>query len=86
MFFFRGFTQILVVDYINNFSPVINDINFCVVVIMRYIIKRVSDIIDVKGVFLHRNLCKNKKMKITQQNIESVGRKLSGVYVFLLIG
>ena len=86
MFFFRGFTQILVVDYINNFSPVINDINFCVVVIMRYIIKRVSDIIDVKGVFLHRNLGKNKKIKITQQKIESVGRKLSGVYVFLLIG
>ena len=86
MFFFRGFTQILVVDYINNFSPVINDINFCVVVIMRYIIKRVSDIIGVKGVFLHGNLGKNKQMKITQQNIESVGRKLSDVYVFLLIG
>ena len=51
-----GYSQVAGVDFTDNFAPVINDVTFRILMVLKLIKNWVSDIIDVETAFLNGNL------------------------------
>jgi len=51
-----GYSRIAGVDYQENYSPVIHDVTYQIMIVLRIIFKLKSRIVDVETAFLHRDL------------------------------
>ena len=51
-----GYSQIAGVDYQENYSPVIYDVTYRIMIVLQIILKLESRIVDVKTAFLHGDL------------------------------
>jgi hypothetical protein len=51
-----GYSQLSGVDFQESFTPVINDITFCILLIMMLTWNLKGKIVDIKTAFLHGNL------------------------------
>ena len=51
-----GYSQIPGVDFHENYSPVIHDVTYCIMIILQIILNLESRIVDVETAFLHGDL------------------------------
>ena len=51
-----GYSQIPGVDYLENYSPVVHDITFCILQLAMILFRLSAKIVDVETAFLYRDL------------------------------
>jgi Reverse transcriptase (RNA-dependent DNA polymerase) len=61
-----GYIQVPGVDFNESYAPVINDVSFCVMLIIKLIRGLQASIVDVETAFLHGNLQEEIYMKIPE--------------------
>ena len=72
----KGFSQILDVDFTDNFSPVVNDATFTVVVASMVIEKLKGKVIDIDNAFLNGDLEHEIYMKILEGHDEVINPRV----------
>ena len=70
----KGFSQIPVVDYTDNYSPVVNDVTFGVVVARMLIENLEGRVVDIDNVFLNGDLVHEIYMKIPEVYDEVISK------------
>ena len=51
-----GYSQVLGIDFSENYSPVVNDVTFCIMLLMVLHFGYLAKIVDVKTAFLYGDL------------------------------
>lgn len=82
----QGFSQIPGIDHKDNFSPVITDVTYRIVMVMMLLFGWVAEIVDIETAFLYGDLEEEIFMRMPQGMHEYFGKKYEDECLFLLQG
>ena len=82
----QGFSQIPGIDHKDNFSPVITDVTYRIVMVMMLLFGWVAEIVDIETAFLYGDLEEEIFMRMPQGMYEYFGKKCEDECLFLLQG
>ena len=82
----QGFSQIPGIDHKDNFSPVITDVTYRIVMVMILLFGWVAEIVDIETAFLYGDLEEEIYMRLPQGMFEYSGEKCEDECLLLLRG